>query len=851
MVARNDEPHLAIPQDGGDDDSQHHRLDKRQNLRRLWSLFWLLAKPFFFFAPGAKLNFFWVIFLILLRSAFVVVFSFLSRDFWTALQHKDVASFWRLIRLFTIVLICALPTLVWSDYAQMRLALRWRKWFTEKVISDYFSHRNYYQIDQQQSDADYAIDNPDQRIAQDVDSFTFTSLSFFFKVTRTLIDLFNFSVILFSIYPSLFLILLVYSAFGTTVAILLGRKLINLNFRQLKLEADFRYALIRVRENAESIAFYHGEQREKAETNRRFDAAYLNRIDLLIWTRNLSFFTESYTYLVEILPLALIAPLYFEGNIEMGVVSQASQAFRHILSDLSIIVDEFDRLSAFSAGVDRLGELEQFMYDRFAYHEDKALRSRSGGGSGRRDDDDGNDDDDNGAGGQRPAGATGADFVEAEQLHKSTSVAKKGTLTKTSSSDGDENVSDRIAATLFGRDYTLAKFRSLHRRGILSHTRSSLAAQSMRQSQLGSTGGQHTGDVTHGADDLFKIIEEDDTDSGDSGDGRHGLVSRGGMGSDGDSGDNGNATSEIETIILPSLLTPRSSFDMPHRRHHRLHHRHDQPLDSAPSGDDIDNDSAKERSNKNRAYSHDFDDEADNNGLRVADAVVKDEENTKCVDVRSLTVATPDSRRRVLFEGVSFSLRGASGVLIAGPSGTGKSSLLRAIAGLWTCGSGEIHRPALSDILFLPQKPYCTLGTLRQQLVYPRTLSQTVHVSDAELLDALGQVNLADLPSRMGGLDTAYDWTNVLSLGEQQRLAFARLLVGQPKLAILDECSSALDVATEERLYNHLRRMRIAFISVGHRPSLLKYHDYILRLGGRFGRSSVFQRIDDPATQEM
>jgi len=138
-------------------------------------------------------------------------------------------------------------------------------------------------------------------------------------------------------------------------------------------------------------------------------------------------------------------------------------------------------------------------------------------------------------------------------------------------------------------------------------------------------------------------------------------------------------------------------------------------------------------------------------------------------------------------------------------------------------------RPPLSDMIFLPQRPYMVLGTLRDQLLYPRL---DVNISNDELFEALQRVNLKDLPERVGGFETELDWSTVLSLGEQQRLAFARLLLSNARYAVLDEATSALDLGNEQRLYEHLKTTDTTFISVGHRPSLLQYHEYVLELKG-------------------
>lgn len=208
-------------------------------------------------------------------------------------------------------------------------------------------------------------------------------------------------------------------------------------------------------------------------------------------------------------------------------------------------------------------------------------------------------------------------------------------------------------------------------------------------------------------------------------------------------------------------------------------------------------------------------------------------------------------------------------LLIVGNSGAGKSSLLRGVAGLWTTGNGVIQRPPAEEVYFLPQRPYCPLGSLKDQLLYPSLENMDPkdypegHImpkgqllkrslSDQDLLDVLDKVDLGQLASRVGdgdpikGLRTVLDWSNTLSLGEQQRLAFGRVLVNAPRLVILDEATSALDMVAESKMYSLLRDMGkkqlfkngqmsapgLTYVSVGHRPSLVTWHDKRLRVGG-------------------
>ena len=158
--------------------------------------------------------------------------------------------------------------------------------------------------------------------------------------------------------------------------------------------------------------------------------------------------------------------------------------------------------------------------------------------------------------------------------------------------------------------------------------------------------------------------------------------------------------------------------------------------------------------------------------------------------------------------------------------------MLRAVAGLWDRGSGAVVRPPAADTMFLPQRPYCTLGSLRQQLVYPQTVDASLAGGDDDALKAaLRAVQLGRLAD--GDLDDVRDWGDELSLGEQQRLSFARVLVNRPALAILDEATSALDLTNEAVMYGELGKIPgITYVSVGHRPSLLAHHENRLRLRG-------------------
>lgn len=531
-----------------------------------------------------------------------VWFNFLGRDFYNALAEKDVSRFWTQLSVYLGAFVVGIPVFVFRDYFQSILALKWREWTTDKYLEKYFANRKYYDIQSKQ-----LVDNPDQRINDDIRVFTDTALGFFLTIFNSILDLISFSAIMFSIYPPLFLALLVYALGGTAISLWLGRNLVVLNFMQEQREADFRYSLVRIRENAESIAFYKGEKNEKKILFDRFSSVLDNFQELVTTSRNLNFFTSFYRLLIQLVPLAVVAPQYFKGAIELGVVNQSSSAFNHILSDVSLVVYQIETIAGLSAVVDRLGE-----------------------------------------------------FVD-----------------------------------------------------VLEST----------------------------PDEL-------------SGDG-----------------------------------TRRIKFSAP----------------EVPVGEET------------------------------------------LLQVKKLTLKTPDYLQTLFCE-LDFSIAVGESLLIMGPSGSGKTSLLRVLAGLWDSGDGEVCNFAFSHAactassytgtFFLPQRPYMVLGTLREQLLYPTWITEdedevskpsTNFPADEYLVEAMHRVQLGYLLDRLGGLDERADWSAMLSLGEQQRLAFARLLLARPSLALMDECTSAMDEENEMQLYNVLAHSGITYISIGHRSSLKKYHKRLLR----------------------
>jgi len=297
------------------------------------------------------------LFALLIAFAFTVnglnvVNTYIGRDFVTAITHRDWAGFVRQAIFYVAVLAALTAVAVMYRFTEERLGLFWREWLTRRIIRRYLADRTYLHLKESA-----ALENPDQRIADDVRTFTATTLSFTLMVINGALAVLSFSGVLWTISPFLFGVALGYAVLGTLAAIYLGRPLIGLNYRQSDREASFRSDLIHVRENAESVALLRHEGRLTARLMRRIDGFTDNFRRIISVNRNLSFFTTGYNYLVQLIPMLIVAPLFIRGKVEFGVVTQSAVAFAQLLGAFSLIVNQFQSISSFAAVIARLSAL--------------------------------------------------------------------------------------------------------------------------------------------------------------------------------------------------------------------------------------------------------------------------------------------------------------------------------------------------------------------------------------------------------------------------------------------------------------------------------------------------------------
>jgi vitamin B12/bleomycin/antimicrobial peptide transport system ATP-binding/permease protein len=552
---------------------------------------WGLAKPYWLTSEerwSARGLFALVILLNLLMVYISYRITEWYNTFWNALQHYDAAGAWHQLLVFAILVVPYIIAAVYQTYLAQMLQIRWRRWLTERYLTGWLSHATFYHM-QVLGDG---TDNPDQRIADDLTTFTSQTLNLVIGVLSSVTTLAAFLAMLWGLSAHLpipfhgarivipgYLVwaAAVYSLAGTVLAARVGRPLIELNFQRERFQADFRFSMVRLRENSESVALYGGEGKEREHFLARFGSVFGNFWQIMKRTRRLNWWVSGYGQAAVIFPVLVSMPAYFAKLIEIGSIMQISSAFGQVQSALSFIVNSYTDLATWHAVVDRLRFFEQ----------------------------------------------------------------------------------------------------SMNKITVLRETN-------------------------------HKIVRQDG---------------------------------------------PR---------------------------------------------------------LHVAD----------------LAVRLPDGRE--LLKGLTVDLDRGERMLIMGPSGSGKSTLVRTLAGIWPFGEGHVELPQGERVLFLPQRPYLPLGTLREVLLYPFGDPAT---PEEEIRPAL---ELAGLPLLVDRLGDSHLWAQVLSLGEQQRLAFGRIFLQRPAWIFMDEATSALDEPAEGQLYLTLIRElpRTAIVSVGHRSSLIQFHHSRLVLGG-------------------
>jgi vitamin B12/bleomycin/antimicrobial peptide transport system ATP-binding/permease protein len=304
----------------------------------------------------AKLLFALLILLLFGINGLNVLNSYVGRDFMTAIENKDMGGFTHFALLYVGVFALSTLVAVYFRYSEERLGLVWRNWLTARAVERYLDNRTYFRL---QDTGDLA--NPDQRISEDIRYLTATTLSFVLLLLNASFTVIAFSGVMWSISPLLFVVAVSYAALGSFMTVLLGKPLIRLNYDQLDKEANFRSRLIHVRENADSIALLRREARLKYQLLERLEDLTANFQRIILVNRNLGFFTTGYNYMIQIIPALVVAPLFIKGEAQFGVIAQSAIAFAHLLGAFSLIVTQFQSISAYTAVIARLAGLREAM----------------------------------------------------------------------------------------------------------------------------------------------------------------------------------------------------------------------------------------------------------------------------------------------------------------------------------------------------------------------------------------------------------------------------------------------------------------------------------------------------------